>query len=422
MDRHKLRTLRTVAAGSFITLLIAACGGSSGASGNKSPVVMAVTAPLTGAYAVDGTPILEGSKTAQYVINQAGGILGRHLQLDETDTVGDPGDAVPAVNKELATGNPVALIGPVTLSIHAIEPIFDRAQIVDGWNGGSSQFDKQTDKWLYRCNASDSELGVAMAEYAIEKGYKTAAMFMSNSVTVQTLEPVIASAYKALGGTMVGTIGITPVQTNYLTEVQRAVALKPDVFFTQMEPGTASVAFKDFQQVNGLAIPFIGTDLESGSDFIKAVGPAAAAAHMTAIAGSNALTPGAGAAYGAAYQKVNGHLPQGGSGYAFDCAIVFALAMDYAKSTDPKVWVNDIEKVSNPPGTKVGLYKDAMADIKAGKKINYDGASGPMDFNQYHNVTGAWDVIVATGTADASTKTIETIPASTIQKVVNKEG
>jgi len=414
--------LRTAAAGSFITLLIAACGGGGTTTGtNTSPVVMAMVGPLTGGYAVDGAPILEGSKVATYEINHNGGIMGRQVQLDQVDTLGDPGDAVPALNKELATGNPVALIGPVTLEIHALQPIFDRAQIVDGWNGGATSFDNNTDKWLWRCNASDSELGVAMAEYAHEKGYTSAIMFMSNSVTVQTLEPVISSAFKALGGNMLGTVGLTPLQTNYLTEVQKAVSYKPQVIFTQMEPATASVAFKDFQQIDNLAIPFIGTDLESGADFIKAVGADVAKAHMTAITGSNALT-GAAQFYPALYQTVMGHQPLGGSGYAYDCEIVFALAMQYAKSTDPKVWVNDIEKISNPPGVAVTDYKTALADLKAGKKINYEGVSGPMDFNQYHNVTGAWDVVVASGTADGATTTTETIPAATIQKVVNLEG
>ena len=34
-----------------------------------------------------------------------------------------------------------------------------------------------------------------------------------------------------------------------------------------------------------------------------------------------------------------------------------------------------------------------MAALKAGKKINYDGASGKDDYNQYHNVAGSWDVV-----------------------------
>jgi hypothetical protein len=31
--------------------------------------------------------------------------------------------------------------------------------------------------------------------------------------------------------------------------------------------------------------------------------------------------------------------------------------------------------------------------LKAGTKINYEGASGPMDFNEHNNVTGGFDAV-----------------------------
>jgi hypothetical protein len=96
--------------------------------------------------------------------------------------------------------------------------------------------------------------------------------------------------------------------------------------------------------------------------------------------------------------------------------------MTKAGSTDPTVWVHDLDAVSNPPGIEVSDYATAVADIKAGKKINYQGASGPMDFNKYHNVTGAWDVDPANGDAAGDTTTVTTITADQIQAVVNAEG
>ena len=45
-----------------------------------------------------------------------------------------------------------------------------------------------------------------------------------------------------------------------------------------------------------------------------------------------------------------------------------------------------------------------------------------MDFNRYHNVTGAWDVVQASGDAAGDVSTVRTISADDIQAVVNKEG
>jgi ABC-type branched-subunit amino acid transport system substrate-binding protein len=406
-------------------LVVAACGSTAGgttsSSGGSGPIVMSMVGPLTGASASQGIPILEGSKAAAKYINDHGGILGRTLQMDQVDTVGDPADAVPAVNKEIPASSPVAFIGPITLEIKALQPIFDRNKIVDGFNGGSVQYDTNSDPLLYRCNASDSELGVAMALEAFKKGYRNAALFVSNSASTETLIPIIQKAFIALGGKIAGTVNVTMSQPSYRSEVQQVVNLHPDVIFTQMEPNTGSVAVANFKEINNLAIPFVGTDLTAGSDFVTAIGTQVAKAHFISVQGSTALTS-SGQIFTNVYQQVNGHQPLASSAYAYDCVIDFALAMTKAGTSDPKVWANSLKAVSNPPGTAVGDYAQAVTMIKAGTKINYAGASGPMDFDKFNNVAGAWDVVQATGDAAGTFTTLETLSATAIQAVITKEG
>lgn len=402
------------------SIVLAACGSGPGGSSGGT-ITMSMVGPLTGTYATDGQPILEGARAATAEINADGGILGKKLKMNVVDTVGDPADAVPALQKEIAVGQPSALIGPVTLEAKAVEPIIDSNQIVDGLNAGSTKFDNNTDPWFWRCNASDSELGVAMAALASQRGYKTAVIFMSSSATSETLKPIIAAAWKAVGGTTLQVITLTPGLSSYTSEVKQAVSLHPGVIFTQLDPGTAAVAYANFKSIDNLAIPFIGTDLEAGSDFIKAIGPKVAEATTTSAVGSNQLTA-AGPQFEKWYKQVNGHTPLAGAAYAYDCTIDFALAITKAKTSNPATWVKDITAVSNPPGTAVSDYPAAVADIKKGIKINYEGASGPMDFNQFHNVTGAWDVVHANGDAGGDTTTVETISGATIQGIVNKGG
>ena len=77
----------------------------------------------------------------------------------------------------------------------------------------------------------------------------------------------------------------------------------------------------------------------------------------------------------------------------YDSIVIASLAMTLAKSTDPKVWVKDIIKVSNPPGKVCGTYATCVALIKAGKKINYNGAAGNDDFNKFHNVFSGFQMV-----------------------------
>jgi ABC-type branched-subunit amino acid transport system substrate-binding protein len=413
------RVLIWPAVGAVMLMLVAACGssssGGSGGSGSGGTVHFSALAPLTGSFASLGQPIVEGTKAAASVINAAGGILGKKLVIDPVDTKGDPADAVTALNQEVALNSPAALIGPITLEIHGVQPIFDRDQIPDGWQGGSAEYDHNADSYLWRCNPSDSQEGVAIAAYAISKGYKRAAMLFTTSAATQTFEPIIEATYKKLGGQVVSTQSITAGLSSYRSEVQNIISSHPQVIFTQMEAGTAATAFKNFQQLGGLNVPFVGTDLMAGSDVIKAIGPSLSAAHMVEVQGSNALS-GAAASFSKVYQKVNGHAPDSGASFAYDCTIDFALAITKAGSTSGPSIIKQMIAVSNPPGIQVNDYATAVKDLKSGKKINYQGVSGPLDFNRYHNVTGAWDVVQGNGDSAGDVKVLETISGAQIEK------
>jgi len=90
--------------------------------------------------------------------------------------------------------------------------------------------------------------------------------------------------------------------------------------------------------------------------------------------------------------------------------------MTEAKTLDGKVWVDHILKVSNPPGTKCYYYSQCVTLLKNGTKINYEGASGPQDFDKYHNTYGDWDIVQYNADASA-TNTILHVGADAIAKV-----
>jgi branched-chain amino acid transport system substrate-binding protein len=90
--------------------------------------------------------------------------------------------------------------------------------------------------------------------------------------------------------------------------------------------------------------------------------------------------------------------PLSGSNYAYDAVITLALADTYAKTTKGSTVSKDMTKVTNPPGTKCYSYKSCVALIKAKKKINYEGASGSIDFNKFHNTFGPYAPFIADGT------------------------
>jgi ABC-type branched-subunit amino acid transport system substrate-binding protein len=385
------RTLASVVAAAFV---LAACGTSTTPTSHlpTGPVAMGVLSCFTGSLASLGAAMLQGSQVAQKAINDAGGILGQQLKINHADTQCDEADAKPAVGQLLAASNVVGIIGPETQEINAVAPIVTSAKVPTQFQGGSTLFDKNANQYLWRDSPSDSQLGVAMALYAYNKGYKKADLIFYSDVAAQTFPPPITATFKKLGGTIGNSYTIAPAQTSYLTTVRKVIADTPDVIFTQTDAPTAAVLFRNFKSLDNLAIPFVGTDVTGGDDYLKAITYPVAHDHLISIYGTS-VTGQAAAEFNRLFALVvpgANQQPLANANYAYDAVMSQALAVDKANSTSGLDINNAIMQVTNPPGTQCYTYKTCLDLIKAGTKINYEGASGPLDYNQYHNVFGPY--------------------------------
>ncbi len=397
----KSSTITRTAAACAAAVVLAACAsnsGSSGGSNSSGPITYGVLSCFTGRLASLGQAMLQGSQVAVSEINSAGGVLGRKLQLVTGDTGCDVADGVTATNQML-TKNVSGVIGPETQEINGVEPILDANHIVDEFQGGDTARDHQTDPYFFRDSPSDSQLGVAMALYGHLQHYTRAVMLFYSDPAAQTFLKPVSQTFTKLGGTIAKTIIVTPDQTSYLSQVREAIAARPQVIFTQEDPPTAAVLFREFRQLGGGSIPWIGTDVTSGSDYLKAIGYPTAHAVLTSVYGTS-VTGTANTAFIDLFnklfpsQKTAG--PLANANYAYDAVISLALADDYAKTTNGTTVAHDMTKVTNPPGTACYTYASCLSLIKAGKKINYQGASGDLDYNKYNNTFGPYGAFKAT--------------------------
>src|SRR6202165_2073792 len=393
VNQRHAGTWRLVAGSVAAMCVLAACGGSTSTSGKlpTSAVTMGVLSYFTGSLASLGAAMLQGSQVAQKAINDAGGILGQQLNIAHADTQCDEADSVPAVHQLLGANNVVGIIGPETQEINAVAPIVTSAKVPTQFQGGSTLFDKNTNQWLWRDSPSDLQLGVAMALYAYKKGYRNAALIFYSDIAAQTFPPPITTTFMKLGGKIAANITIAPGQTSYRTEVQGVIAKNPDVIFTQTDAPTAAVLFKNFKDLDNLAIPFVGTDVTGGDDYLKAITYQVAHDHLISVYGTS-VSGAAADEFNKQFTAVVGanQQPLANANYAYDSVISQALAVDKTKSITGIDINNAMTSVTNPPGTQCYTYKTCLDLINAGTKINFDGASGPLDFNQYTNVFGPY--------------------------------
>jgi branched-chain amino acid transport system substrate-binding protein len=359
-----------------------------------------------------------GAQVAQKQINDAGGVLGCQVVLDKVDDVGDPIDAVTNVKADLGINNPPGLVGESSLTAYAVQPIADRNQIPNFQEAGSPYFDQNKDPWLWRLTPSDSQLAIAMAISAYDLKYKNGAILFQSGDPDNVLGPLIQKTFTCLGGTVPTIVYLTNNESSYRSEILKVLGVKPDVIFLDAPPGSAATIMSNFRELNNLTVPFIGTDLTAGSDWINAVTPATAHDHVTSLAGGSDETAPAVAAFNAGYQALFNSKPLAGANYEYDGVVLLSLAIQQAGTTDGSTVNAAVTKVSNPPGTKVSTYTEGLKELKAGGKVNYDGASGPMDYNQYHNVFGPFNVFKAD--ASGSPTIMSNISADRMLQVANQ--
>ena len=81
-------------------------------------------------------------------------------------------------------------------------------------------------------------------------------------------------------------------------------------------------------------------------------------------------------------------------GFGIVTAAVMALAATLVKSTSPAVWNASIPAVAtaSPGAVVVHSYAAGVAALHAGKKIDYVGAAGIIDFNRWHNSGGGFEI------------------------------
>jgi ABC-type branched-subunit amino acid transport system substrate-binding protein len=398
----RARLLKSTPVGVALAAVMIATGGwasatsvpdSSHSSSSSAPLVVGGIFPFTGSKSLLSQWGTHGVAVGLYEVNHNGGVLGHQLKSAYVDDGADSVDALPAFRK-LLLSHPTLVVGPFSPTIEAVINQFQPNDVADFMVGGLTTLDNMKYPFVFRTTSSDSNEAIAMAYYAISRGWKTASLIFDNSANSQGFVPPIIKAFKALGGKIDANITLVPGQSSYSTELTQAFASKPQVIFDSMDSQTAATLFNDGQQLGYMNVPWIGDDLQSAPQgaYAKAFGSTASKYLTAALPASPS-----GAAYShflADYKQVwhtTSILPTTFNEY--DSIVISALAMAIAKSTDPKVWVHDVLKVTNPPGTECFTYASCLALVQKGKKIKYFGASGNDIFNQYHNVFSGFQML-----------------------------
>jgi ABC-type branched-subunit amino acid transport system substrate-binding protein len=400
---RRTRASALVAAAAVLAVSAAACSSAQSGNVTNSTLTVAAFNPFTGPDASFGPEMMAGCLTAVTAVNAAGGVLGNKVACSAVDTRGDPADAVTAAAKMLATTSHLfGVLGPSSDEADATAPLINAAKIPMFGDTGEASFDQTKLQYFWRMTPADDVQGVAMALYAKQKGYLRGAAVFGNDIGSQGSVPTLLKSYSALGGQMVLNQKIILGQTSYQPEVEQLIAAKPQVIFTEASPQADATFLAELQQL-GHMIPVIGSDATIEPQWVTAVSGAIGKPALSKYyVGTEPYAPASGGGW-VAYNKALLATPgvtkpasqwtdDPYSMVDYDGFIVMALAANAAKSTSPAVYNAFIPKVTTAGGVVVHSYADGVAALKAGKTIDYVGATGLIAWDQYHNSTGGFEI------------------------------
>lgn len=227
---------------------------------------------------------------------------------------------------------------------------------------------------FFRTAPSDAREGQVMAEILKERGIESIALTYTNNDFGKGLADAIQTSFEAQGGEVTIVAAHEDGKGDYSAEVASLASAGGDLLVVAgyldqgglgiIQSSLDSGAFDTF----GLPGGMIGDSLPTN------VGP-----DLNGSYGQIAGSDSAGAEIYANQAKDLGF--DGTSAYSaesYDAAALIMLAMQAANSKDPADYGAKIMDVANAPGEEInpGELGKALELIKAGKDINYQGATG----------------------------------------------
>lgn len=256
---------RQVLSGSAAGAVTLASGLAAPAIAANEPIRIGFLPALTGPGSSTGVAINRGTILAVKEINDAGGVLGKKLELVVYDTKTDPtviaATASQLINQDKVT---VALGFTDSDAALALGPIFQTAGVPFVTPGATSpKLPDQVGSEMFLACFGDNVQAAAGAEFVINKlSGKTVYLLRDNSTEYTTLlAKYFKEAYTHGGGRIALEDDYKAGDKSFTAQITKLKALpsKPDVLYVAAQPDDIGTVVKQIRQA-GLTQPIVGGD------------------------------------------------------------------------------------------------------------------------------------------------------------------
>jgi branched-chain amino acid transport system substrate-binding protein len=220
---------------------------------------------VTGALSSVDAPALNGAKLKAKEINDAGGVLGKKIELVIYDTKTDPTVIASTASQLINQDKVVAGLGFADSDAAlALGPIFQTAGVPFVTPGATSpKLPEQVGSDMFLACFGDNVQAAAGAEYVLNKlSGKTVYLLRDNTTEYTTLlAKYFKEAYENGGGKIVLADDYKHGDTSFTAQITKLKALptKPDVLYVSAQPDDIGVVVKQIRQA-GITQPIVGGD------------------------------------------------------------------------------------------------------------------------------------------------------------------
>ena len=359
-------------------------------------------ADLTGPIAGFAPGMVDTGNIVIQQINDQGGLLdGKKLVSVVADTTCDGGAGGPAGDRMVNSENVSAIFGafcsgPV-ISAATTAAIPGNVVMITPSGTAPAISDLEDNDLVYRNVVPDSVQGVKLAELLLSKDVKTVGVTYVNGDYGKGLADAFAAAYTAGGGTVAANVAHEDGKSDYRPEIGQIEAAGTDtlVIFGYENAG-GGVILNQAVETGSFKL-FVGGDGMAGEALI-------ASRDATALEGMilTRAAPAGGPAYDALTAVLAGTSVAPDGVYvtnSYDSVFLLALALEKSGQTGRDGVAAALREVANAPGEVIlpGEWAKAKELIAAGTDINYQGASGEIEFDAKGDVAGAIENFVITG-------------------------
>ena len=377
--------VRAAALAGAVALILTACGSGDGTTGDAtteaSPLMIGTLLPQTGSLAFLGPPEIAGVGLAVKEINDAGGVLGADVQLENADS-SDADNAEIATQSvtDLQSKNVQVIIGAASSAVtrNVVEDITN-AKIVQISPANTATDLSGKSPFYFRTAPSDLLQGAALGGLILGDGHANVGVLVFNDDYGTSLRDVLKTTLEAEGATVTyGNKGeeFDPKATSFADPVTAVVASNPDaiaiIAFAQSKQIIPELVAKGFDMSK---VYFVDGNLtDYSADFEPGT-----------LEGAQGTLPGAfpDDAFQQRLLGIDSALKDFSyAAESYDATTLAALAAVRGGATDGVTIQKNLAEVSGADGgTECTGFKECADLIADGKDIDYAAVSGAGAFN-----------------------------------------